>query len=222
MHLGGSAAQARRWSIEYRERLVREDVATLENVRNLGAIELLILRLPDLVGSPLSVNALREDLQMNHETVSRWLLILERLYAIFRVPPFGAPRIRAVKKERKHYHFDWSLVREESYRFENMVACHLLKWVDFQRDTEGRVLELRFFRYVDGREVDFVVVEGRTPIMMVVCKLRDQELAAPLRYLSDRFPSVPAYQVAAFGTKDVEVSKRIRLLPARKFRSQLA
>ena len=29
----------------------------------------------------------------------------ERLYAIFRVAPFGAPRIRTVKQERKHYHF---------------------------------------------------------------------------------------------------------------------
>lgn len=102
-----------------------------------------------------------------------------------------------------------------------MVACHLLKWVDFQRDTDGQLLELRFFRDVDGREVDFVIVEGRTPVMMVECKLRDEALAAPLRYLVERFPSVPAYQVSAFGSKDVQVSRHVRLLPARKFPSQL-
>jgi predicted AAA+ superfamily ATPase len=219
--LGGSAARARRWSIEYRERLVREDVSAVENIQNLGALELLILRLPELVGSPLSINALREDLQLNHQTVSRWLDVLERMYAIFRVAPFGAPKIRAVKKERKHYHVDWSLVRDESSRFENMVASHLLKWVDFQRDTEGRLLELRYFRDVDGREVDFVVVEGRRPVMMVECKLRDQDPAPALRYLSQRFPSVPAYQVSAFGTKDVEVSRAIRLMPARRLLAEL-
>ena len=42
------------------------------------------------------------------------------------------------------------------------MASHLLKWVHFQQDAEGRDLELRYFRDTDGREVDFVVVERRT------------------------------------------------------------
>lgn len=219
--LGGSATQARRWSIDYRERLVREEVAAVENIQNLGALELLVLRLPDLVGSPLSVNSLREDLQLNHQTVSRWLDVLERMYAIFRVAPFGAPKIRAVKKERKHYHFDWSVVPDPAFRFENLVASHLLKWVDYQRDTAGRSVELRYFRDVDGREVDFVLVEGRNPIMFVECKLSDREIAPSLRYLSDRFPIAPAYQLSAAGSKDVQVSRSIRLMPARKFLAEL-
>ena len=103
-----------------------------------------MLRLPDLVGSPLSINALREDLQVAHKTVSGWLDAIERLYAIFRIAPFGAPRIRAVKQERKHYHIDWSVVPDAGARFENLVACHLLKWVHHQQDTEGRDFELRF------------------------------------------------------------------------------
>lgn len=35
-----------------------------------------------------------------------------RVYGIFRLPPFSAPKLRAVKKERKHYHCDWSVVAE--------------------------------------------------------------------------------------------------------------
>ncbi len=58
---------------------MREDVAGLERVQDLGNIELLALRLPELVGAPLSVNALREDLQVAHKTVANWLRILERL-----------------------------------------------------------------------------------------------------------------------------------------------
>ena len=56
---GGSETQARRWSREYRTRLVRDEVVDLERVQDLGNLELLVLRLPDLVGSPLSINALR-------------------------------------------------------------------------------------------------------------------------------------------------------------------
>src|SRR5689334_3790003 len=96
------------------------------------------LRLPELVGTPLSINALREDLQLNHKTVARWLQIFENIYAIFRVPPFGAARLRAVKKAQKHYHFDWSVVPELPQRFENAVASHLLKWVHYLQDVEGR------------------------------------------------------------------------------------
>lgn len=159
--LSGSDTFARRWSREYRDRLIREDVRDLERVQDLGNLELLLHRLPDLVGSPLSINGLREDLQVNHKTMSKWLAVLERLYAIFRLSPFGAARVRAIKKAQKHYHLDWSTVADEGARFENMVACHLLKWVHWQQDTEGLDLELRYFRDTDGREVDFVVCDRR-------------------------------------------------------------
>ena len=89
---------------------MRDEVTSLESINDLSKLELLANALPARVGSPLSINALREDLQVSHQTVASWLDVLERLYAIFRAPPFGAPRLRAVKKEQKHYHFDWTIV----------------------------------------------------------------------------------------------------------------
>lgn len=212
--LSGSEREARRWSREYRTRLVREDVTDLERVQDLGSLELLMLRLPELVGSPLSINALREDLQVSHKTVSSWLMVLERLFAIFRVSPFGAPRIRAVKKEQKHYQFDWSLVRDEGPRFENLVGAHLLKWVHFQQDAEGRDLELRYIRDTDGREVDFVIVEGRKPTLMVECKWGDADVDRSLKYARAKFPSCDAWQVSATGKKDFITPEGIRVAPA--------
>src|SRR3990172_7016057 len=194
--LGGSAVEARRWTREYRTRLVREDVASLERVQDLGNLELLMLRLPELVGSPLSINALREDLQLTHKTVAHWLQILERLYALFRLSPFGAPKLRAVKKEQKHYHFDWSLVPEPSKRFENLVACHLLKWIHFQQDTKGRELELRYFRDIDRREVDFVVTENRKPLVFIECKWKDEPVHPALSYLKKKFPHIESFQIS--------------------------
>ena len=180
----GSQVEARRWSREHRTRLVREEVASVERVHDLGNLELLMLRLPELVGSPLSVNALREDLQLSHKTVAGWLEVLERLYGLFRVSPFGAPRIRAVKKEQKHYHFDWTVVPDPAARFENLVGAHLLKWVHFEQDARGRDLDLRYFRDTDRREVDFVAVEQRRPVLLVECKWTDVEIDRGLRYLN--------------------------------------
>jgi predicted AAA+ superfamily ATPase len=208
--LRGSAVEARRWSREYRTRLIRDDLASLERVQDLGSIELLMLRLPELVGSPLSVNALREDLQVSHKTVSKWLDMLERLYAVFRLSPLGAPRLRAVKKERKHYHADWTLVPDRALRFESLVASHLLKWVHFEEDSRGRDLELRYFRDVTGREVDFVVTEAHVPRLLVECKWGDAPVDKGLRYLKQRFPDAEAYQLSATGKRDFETPEGIR------------
>ena len=54
---GGSAREARRWSTEHRNRLIRDELVSLERVDDVGRLELLALRLPELVGSPLSINS---------------------------------------------------------------------------------------------------------------------------------------------------------------------
>ncbi|MBI5434723.1 MAG: ATP-binding protein [Planctomycetes bacterium] len=216
-YFGGSAVEARRWSREYRMRLVREDVTSLERVQDLDRLELLVARLPELVGSPLSINAVREDLEVSHKTVAGWLRILERLYALFRLAPLAGPRIRAVKKASKHYHFDWSVVPTEPQRFENLVASHLLKWVHHEEDTQGRDLELRYFRDSEGREVDFVVVEGRKALMLVEAKWSEGPLDPNLRYLKERYPGADAWQVHANGTKDYVTPEGIRVAPAVEF-----
>jgi predicted AAA+ superfamily ATPase len=219
--LSSSKTEARRWSREYRTRLISEEVVSLERVQDLGQLELLMLRLPELVGSPLSINAIREDLQISHKTASSWLDILERLYAIFRLAPFGSPKIRAVKKERKHYHFDWSVVDDDAARFENLVASHLLKWVHYQQDAMGLDYELEYFRDTDGREVDFVVTERRVPKTIIECKWSDRDIDRSLRYLSKKFPKAEAWQISAVGKKDYISGDGIRVSPALNFLKNL-
>ena len=211
---GGSLVEARRWSREYRNLLVREELSSIESILDLGNLELLMLRLPDLVGSPLSINSLREDLRVAHKTVERWISALERLCAIFRVSPFGAPGIRAIKKASKHYHYDWTLPAEAPQRFENLVAAHLLQWVHFVQDTEGRDVELRYFRDTDGREVDFVVSERRKILLAVECKYGDAEVDKSLKYLVARTKPKEAWQISAAGTKDYLTPEGIRVAPA--------
>ncbi len=213
-YMSGSEVESRRWSREHRTLLIREEVTSLERIQDLGRLELLMLRLPGLVGSPLSINAVREDLQVSHKAVAGWLEAFERLYAVFRLSPFGAPTIRAVKKQQKHYHVDWSVVPEDPPRFENLVASHLLKWVHHQQDTQGLDLELRYFRDTDGREVDFVVTDRRQPLLCVECKWADGRLDKSLRYFKVRFPDCEAWQVSATGTRDYVTPEGIRVAPA--------
>lgn len=217
----GSEVEARRWSREYRTRLIKDEITSLEAIKDLGILELLILRLPELVGSPLSIEALREDLKVNYRTVARWLDIIERMYGIFRLAPFGAPKLRAVKKEQKHYHFDWTLIKNPGQRFENVVASHLLKWVHFREDTEGLDLELRFYRDTAGREVDFVITEDRKPTLLIECKLSDYQLSPHLRYLAERLPGVRAVQVVGSPGREYRTPEGIEVLNATTFLREL-
>ena len=219
--LAASEQEARRWSRDYRTRVIYDDLNSLENVRDVSLLEQLSLRLPDLVGSPLSINALREDLQISHQTASRWLDMLENVYLIFRIYPFGPPKIRAVKKEAKHYHFDWTLVKDEGARFENLVAFHLLKWVHFRQDYEGYDTDLRYFRNREGKEVDFVVTENGEPVMFVECKLRSREVSSALRYLKKHYPEAKAVQVSLYQEEDLVNKDGIRICPAANFLMEL-
>ena len=218
--LSGSADQARLWSRHYRSLLIEEEAASLEAIRDLGQLQLMMLTLADRVGSPLSVQTLSAQLQVSHGTTSAWLAAAERFYAIFRIPPFGASLVRATTRQSKHYHFDWTVVRDEGPRFENFVACHLLKWVHWRQDTEGLDLELRFFRDRDGREVDFVVADRDEPCLLVECKRGDRPVDRGLRYLAAKFPAAAAWQVSAAGTKDYQTPDGIRVAPAVKLLSE--
>ena len=209
--LAASERHWRRWSRERIDRVVREDVRDLERVRELSLMELLIEALPPRVGSPLSIKSLREDLQVAHDTAERWISILENLYVCFRIAPFGAPRIRAVKKEQKLYLWDWSQVEDAGTRFENLVASHLLKLCHWIEDTEGYRMELRYIRDTDGREVDYVVLRDRKPLFAVEAKASEQELSPAIRYFKAR-TRIPAWYQVHPGKKDVLV-EGVRILP---------
>ncbi|MDA3861697.1 MAG: ATP-binding protein, partial [Melioribacteraceae bacterium] len=141
----------RRWHNEKLERLFREDIRDVENIRDIGSMKLLGDMLPQKVGSPLSINAIREDLEVSHRAVTNWLSILELFYYHFRIYPFHSNKIRSLKKEAKLYLTDWSEIEEEGIRFENLIASHLLKFVEYLKQSEGYKTELNYLRNVDKK-----------------------------------------------------------------------
>jgi uncharacterized protein len=80
----------RRFQNERLDRLIKEDIRDIESIRDVSALQVLGELLPAKIGSLLSINALREDLQVNHKTMSIWMDILERFYYHFRLYPYRA------------------------------------------------------------------------------------------------------------------------------------
>jgi uncharacterized protein len=212
----GSEMFLRRWQRERHTRILRGDLRDLEQVKDISLLEILLDALPIRVGSPLSIASLQGDLQVAHETVSRWLTLLENVYLTYRIAPYGTPKIRAVKKEQKLYFWDWSVVEEPGARFENMVGSLLLKFCHHLEDSQGFRMELRFLRDRQEREVDFVVLKEKKPIFAVECKSGEKAPSKHLAYFAERTP-IPIFYQTHLGTKDYEsMGGKIRVLPLAK------
>jgi len=214
-----SERELKLWQTARLRQIVRDDLRDLAQVKEISQLELLAETLVDRASNVLSINNLREDLQLDFKTVSRWIGILESLFYCYRIAPFGADKIRAVKKEQKLYLWDWSSVPNEGARFENLVASQLLKYCHFLEDTEGEKMELRFLRDATGREVDFVVLKNKKPLFAVEAKLSDSSISRSLQYFSDRVKIPVFYQVHT--QKDHFVRGNIEVIPFIQFCKKL-
>jgi predicted AAA+ superfamily ATPase len=128
---------------------------------------------PDRVGSPLSIQSLREDIEVSHDTIKRWLSYLESLYYQFTIRPYSKRLTRALKKEPKIYLYDWSEIDHAGPRFENLVASHLLKACDFWTDSGHGPWNLTYLRNKEKAEVDFLITIKDRPVLSMECKLTD-------------------------------------------------
>lgn len=212
--------QLRRWHNEKIERMFREDIQDVQAIRDIGNMKLLSDILPSRVGSLLSINAIREDIEVSFRAVSHWIDVLESFYYCFRIYPYSAKKIRSLKKEPKLFLWDWSEVENESSRFENLIASHILKYVHFITDYEGYKAELNFLRDVDKREVDFLVTINGKPWFAVEAKLQDTNLSPHLLYFMEKLSIPYVYQVVKTDNTD-KYEKGVRIISAGKFLSGL-
>ena len=177
--LKGSADYAKRWRRSHIDRILREDLLDVASVRNLRSIETLVELLRNSVGSTISYESLSRDLQVSPHTVKQWIGMLESLYILFVVTPFHRNISRSLIKQPKVYFYDTGFVREdEGARFENAVACALLKRLHFLEDAAGERCALHYVRDKEKREVDFLTVRDGSPEWLVETKVSDIEISS--------------------------------------------
>lgn len=177
------------------EKIVREDLRDLSRIPELSQVEMLCSLLPTKIGSPLSIQSLREDLEVSFDTVKRWIKYLETLYYHFELRPWSKSLPRSLKKEPKIYLYDWTEVENEGPRFENMIASHLLKACHFWTDTGEGLFELHYLKNKEKLEIDFLITcEGR-PWLCVEAKLSDGSIHPKLSKAFLSHLGVPLVQV---------------------------
>jgi len=182
------------WQRQRAELMIRQDLRDLSNIISTNQVEILASMLPEKVGSPLSVQSLVEDLDGSYNSVKKWLQALEDVYYHFAIKPFSNSIVRSLKKERKFYLYDWTQIEKEGFRFENMIASHLLKMVHYYNDTGQANLELKYLRNKSKQEVDFVILNNKKPIATIEAKLGDVQLSREFEVFHKTF-KVPHFQI---------------------------
>lgn len=206
----------RRWQIERSERLVKEDIRDLRMIGDLSSLQILVDLLPSKAASLLSVDNIRQDLQVAHKTAVNYLNILELFYFHFRIYPYTKKPLRSLKKMSKLYLWDWSALSNEGAKFENLVAAHLLKFADFLQNTQGYKSQIYYLRDPEGREVDFLFTVDNRPWFAVEAKLEAGKVSPALLYFSKKIQIPFLFQVTQVPNID-EFRQGIRIISADKF-----
>lgn len=178
--------------------VLQEDLRDLSKTNSLKGLQLLIELLRERVGGQLSYANLAKDLSVSPPTVKSWVELLERLYVIFIVPPYSQGLARGLRKEPKFYFYDCAAAYEQSgagARLENAVACSLLKFCQFQRDSTGKNFQLHYFRDREKREVDFIVTLNRKAHWCIEVKSKDDSLSPSLWYVHERLRPAASFQL---------------------------
>ena len=214
-------SEAARWRNQYFTDIIREDILDFSRINEIRSMNLLIQMLRSRVGSPLSLNALAEDLQVSPNTIKRYIQILESLYIIFIIYPYHRNIARSILKVPKIYFYDTAFIEgNEGIRLENTCAVSLLKHVQFMHDTEGINIQLNYMRTKENKEIDFVIVKDGTPFQFIEVKYSENKISQSLLYFTGKFRNVESVQLV-HNLSQNETLKGINLLKAGEWLSGL-
>ncbi|MEW6359274.1 MAG: ATP-binding protein [Planctomycetota bacterium] len=213
-YLAQSERKARLWRRNREQLVAREDVRDLSGIHDLGRIEMLTALIPERVGGLFSMTSVGEDLEVSIPTVKRWLGYLKELYYLFEVKPYHRRIPRALRREGKIYLWDYGAIKDDAARFENLVACHLLKTCHFWTDTGEGDFALFYLRDKEKREIDFLICRDGEPWLPIEVKWADVTPSGNWRHFAKVLPCCrgvqivrkPAWEVHRYGGAEVLVA----------------
>ena len=184
-----------KWKKLRLELLFNEDLRDISHIADIGRIKVLAEKLIDHIGSGINYSNLANDIQVSVDTIRRWIDTFESIYYSFRITPYSKNIARSLLKEPKIYLWDWSLIKKEGPRNENVIASHLKKMVDYYNDMGFEDYALYYLRDKNKREVDFLVTKNSKPWMLVEAKTSDQAISESLKYFHTITKAAFAFQV---------------------------
>jgi uncharacterized protein len=189
--------QAARLLNDRLEFATREDLRELSRVSSWRGPTDLVELLRERVGKPVNYDNLAQSLGISPPTAKSWVELLEKLYVIFLLPPYSSQLSRSIRKDRRVFFYDCAAAYDDTSgaQLENLVACCLLKFVQYRRDSVGDNLDLYYLRDKESRELDFVVTQNRRVRWLIEVKASDDKPGNGLKYYADKLKPKQSLQL---------------------------
>lgn len=146
-----------------------KDLLAFKGVRKPELLEKLLQALALQIGSEVSYNELSKLLQVDKNTVAKYIDLLEKTFVVFTVPSFSRNMRKEISRGKKIYFYDCGvrnaiisnfnpleLRTDKGALWENFLFSERLKMLRYS----GSRAKMHFWRTTDQREVDYVETES--------------------------------------------------------------
>lgn len=173
-----------RWWESYVATYLERDLRQLSQVESLPDFRRVMVSLALRTGQLVNQTSIARDTGVSQPTVHRYLNLLETSCLLYRVPAIAPSRTKRIVKSPKIYWFDPGIAtflaghftaddlrssREAGGLFECLVLLNLNAMAQLMTPRPG----IFYWRTTTGREVDFVVEQGRR-ILPIEVKLTEK------------------------------------------------
>mgnify|MGYP001606253920 CR=1 FL=1 len=215
--LSSRAEFQKKWSRDYLDRVIREDIGLLTRIADREKLHDLYQIFPEMIGSPLSENSLAAHLESNPVTIKNYLQKLQDFYLAFKIMPYSRNIKRSLLKASKWYLYDWARIKDPHKRFENYIAVELNSRLSQWQDLTGTEFALAYLRDKNKRETDFLILKERRPWLMIEVKYSDAPIDSHHIAVSNILGGIPVVQVCFENNIAAQEKKNAFRLSASRF-----
>jgi predicted AAA+ superfamily ATPase len=142
-----------------------KDIFSLEGIKNHLLLEKLVKAIALQVGSEVSINELSRHLGAKHQTIEKYLTILEQAYVIYKLSSYSNNVRNEIRKSKKYYFYDnglrnaiignfapLSIRTDKGALWENFIISERIKYNLYN----GRDVKYYFWRTKQQQEIDLI------------------------------------------------------------------
>lgn len=169
-----------------------KDVLSYQDIRKPEVLEKLLIALASQIGNEVSYNELSNTLDIDKDTIAKYISLLEKAFVIFKLPPFSRNLRSEISKKKKIYFCDTGvrnalvanfnpleLRQDAGALWENFVISERLKL----NSNKGSMVRSYFWRTQQQQEIDYLE-DADNRIYAVEIKLARQKIKIPKPFLS--------------------------------------
>jgi predicted AAA+ superfamily ATPase len=180
---------------------IQKDIKSLIKEENIRAFNQLLYLLAESQGQLVSMSSLSREIGLSVATVNHYLSILEATYTLYPLHSFAKRLSNELKKSKKYYFYDSGIRNAILKDFSQTDRPDIggihegFVFHQIKRHIKPN-MEFRFWRTKQGKEIDFILLKDRKPIIIEVkTTLKNAEIPDSFNLFLQSYPETTGIEV---------------------------